>query len=202
MAMVGHQMLHEAAPQRPLDSAEHPRRTYIKKAETTSLLPTSQGTGLAPRLRRRVHGLATATDGVALVEMAFIAPVLAVIALGLIDIAFYAADKIKAQQAVNRGLEMAMMAGPSVSAADIREQAALQAGVPLDEVTVSSMLECAGVETDWSATCGSGQETAREFQIDISTVFVPKFIFGTVAKTLMSTDGTIALEVSGVIRIQ
>ena len=175
MAMAGHQMHHE---------------------------PGRQLAGPAPRLRRRVYDLVTATDGVALVEMAFVAPVLAVIALGLVDIAFYAADKIKAQQAVNRGLEMAMMAGPSVSAADIREQAALQAGISLDEVTVSSTLECADVVTDWNSVCGSGQETARSVHIDISTAFAPHFIFGTVAKTLMNTDGTIPVDVSGVIRIQ
>ena len=201
MAMMGHQMPNAAAPQNLLDSLEHPSRSYIKQAELNSLAPTPRVTGLTRRLSR-VHSLANANDGVALVEMAFIAPVLAVIALGLVDIAFYAANKIQAQQALNRGLEMAMMAGPSVSAADIREQAALQADVPLNAVTVSSRLECAGIETDWNSTCGSGQETAREFQIDISTVFVPAFIFGTVAKTLMNTDGTIAVEVSGNIRIQ
>ena len=200
--MVGHQMRHKAGPQNSLDGTEPPSRTYIKETQVGRVAGTPQGTGRVPRLRRCVHGLATANDGVALVEMAFVAPVLAVIALGLVDIAFYAANKIQAQQALNRGLEMAMMAGPSVSASDIREQAALQADVPLDAVTVSSRLECAGVVTDWNSNCGSGQETAREFQIDISTVFVPAFIFGTVAKTLMNTDGTIPLDVSGVIRIQ
>ena len=195
-------MQHEAGPQCPLDGAEHPSRTYTQEAETASLAPTSRAAGLIPCLRRHMHGLATATDGVALVEMAFVAPVLAVIALGLVDVAFYAANKIQTQQAINRGLEMAMMAGPSVSLTGIREQAALQAGIPLDDVTVSSTLECADVVTDWNSVCGNGQETARSVHIDISTAFAPHFIFGTVAKTLMNTDGTIPVEVSGGIRIQ
>ena len=161
------------------------------------------GTGrIAPRFSRSLRRLATETEGVALVEMAFVAPILAVLFLGLVDVALYAAQKIQAQQAINRGLEMAMMAGASVSVSDIREQSALQAGVSVDEITVSPTLECAGVVTDWDATCASGEETARYFQIDISTAFAPTFIFGTVAKALMSTDGKIPVEASGVIRIQ
>jgi Flp pilus assembly protein TadG len=140
-----------------------------------------------------------ATDGIALVETALIAPILAMIVIGTIDVANYGSTKLNAQQAVNRGLEMAMIGGPSTAASDIQAQTAAQAGVATSQVTVTQTLECAGTSTSWSSTCSSGQETARYVQIQLSTSFRPSFAL---SRLWGDANGNMAISATGVIRVQ
>jgi len=156
---------------------------------------------VAQRLRKWSRAMGAATDGVALVETAMVAPFLAIVTMGIIDLARYGATRLQVQQAVNRGLEMSMMGGPSLSATDIRDQAAAQAGVPTGQVTVTQTLECSGTATSWSASCTSGQETARYTQIQLSTNFKPSFA-GQLATLQGNANGVIPISVTGAIRIQ
>ena len=157
-----------------------------------------------PSIRARIGALIAETKGVALVETAMVAPFLAVIIMGTVDAARYGAAKMKIQQAVNRGLEMSWMGGPTLAASDIQAQAAAQASVPTSSVTVTQTLECGGTATTWttdSDPCASG-ETARYTQIQISTTFTPSFALGSLAKMLGNSDGVVPISVTGVLRIQ
>ena len=157
---------------------------------------------IAPPLRPLLGALIAETKGVALVETALIAPFLAVIIIGTVDTARYGAAKMKIQQAVNRGLEMSWMGGPSLAATDIQAQAATQADVPTSSVTVTQTLECGGTATSWSTeTCASG-ETARYTQIQISTTFTPSFALGSLARMLGNANGVVPISATGVLRIQ
>lgn len=139
---------------------------------------------------------------VAIIEMALTAPFLALLIVGLVDTSRYAAAKLKAQQAVNRGLELSMMGGGSVPSSEIQQQAAAQAGVALNEVTVTKFLECSGTTTDWSLSCSSEQESARFTRIQIATGFEPIFAYSSMTKFFFNSDGRIVISVAGVIRIQ
>jgi Flp pilus assembly protein TadG len=140
--------------------------------------------------------------GVALVETAIVTPFIAAVIMGTVDTARYGAAKLEIQQAVNRGLEMSWMGGPSLSATEIQTQAAAQADRPTSAVTVTQTLECGGTVTSWStASCATG-ETARYTQIQISTTFTPTFVLGSLAKLLGNSNGDIAISATGVIRIQ
>lgn len=149
-----------------------------------------------------LSALIAETKGVALVEAAVVTPFLATVIMGTVDTARYGASKLKVQQAVNRGLEMSWMGGPSLAATDIQTQAALQANLSTSAVTVTQTLECSGTATSWSASCTTGQETARYTQIQISTTFTPTFVLGSLAKLLGNADGVIPVSATGVIRIQ
>ena len=146
--------------------------------------------------------LVAETKGVALVETALVTPFLAAVIVGTVDTARYAAAKLEIQQAVNRGLEMSWMGGPTLAATDIQTQAALQADVPTSSVTVTQTLECAGTVTAWGANCATGQETAKYTQIQISTTFTPSFVLGSLAQMLGNSNGVVPISVTGVMRIQ
>jgi Flp pilus assembly protein TadG len=157
---------------------------------------------IAPPLRPFFGALIAETKGVAFVETALVAPFLALVIMGTVDTARYAAAKMKIQQAVNRGLEMSSMGGTSVAAADIQTQAAEQAGVSTSSVTVTQTLECGGTATSWTTTtCASG-ETARYTQVQISTSFTPSFALGSLAKLLGNSEGVVPISATGVLRIQ
>lgn len=161
--------------------------------------------GAAPAFVRAVlTKLQIDTSGIALVETAMVAPVLAMIIMGTTDAARYGAAKMKVQQAVNRGLEMSWMGGTNVSAADIQTQAAAQADVATSAVTITQTLECGGTATTWttsSSPCASG-ETARYTQIQISTTFTPSFAGSALAKMLGNSNGVVPISATGVLRIQ
>lgn len=140
--------------------------------------------------------------GVALVETALVAPFLAVVIMGTVDTARYGAAKLKIQQAVNRGLEMSLMGGSSLSATDIQTQAALQANIPTSSVTITQTRECAGTVTSWGSSCTTGQETACYTQIRVSTTFTPTFVLGSLARMLGNSNGDVPISATGVIRIQ
>lgn len=157
---------------------------------------------IAPPFRSFFGALIAETRGVAFVETALVAPFLALVIMGTVDTARYAAAKMKIQQAVNRGLEMSSMGGTSVAATDIQSQSALQADVSTSAVTVTQTLECGGTATSWSTTtCASG-ETARYTQIQISTTFTPSFALGSLAKLLGNSEGVVPISATGVLRIQ
>jgi Flp pilus assembly protein TadG len=147
------------------------------------------------------RALAAEARGVALVETAIVTPFIAAVIMGTVDTARYGAAKLEIQQAVNRGLEMSWMGGPSLSATEIQTQAAAQADLPASAVTVTQTLECSGTVTSWSASCATG-ETARYTQIQISTTFTPTFVLGSLAKLLGNSNGDIPISATGVIRIQ
>lgn len=157
---------------------------------------------IAPPFRTSFGALIAETKGVAFVETALIAPFLALVIMGTVDTARYGAAKMKVQQAVNRGLEMSSMGGPTVAVTDIQSQAALQADVPTSSVTVTQTLECSGTTTSWSSDCASGQETARYTQVQISTNFTPSFALGALARLLGNSNGVVPISAVGVLRIQ
>ena len=140
--------------------------------------------------------------GVAFVETALVAPFLAAVVMGTVDTARYGASKLNIQQAVNRGLEMSWLGGPSVATTDIQTQAASQANLSTSAVTVTQTQECAGTAATWGSTCATGQETAKYTQIRISTTFTPTFVLGSLARLLGNSNGNIPISATGVIRIQ
>jgi len=140
--------------------------------------------------------------GVAVVETALVMPFLAAVVMGVVDTARFGANQLMIQQAVNRGLEMSTMGGPSLAATNIQSQAASQAGLPTSAVTVTQTLECSGIATSWNSSCTSGQETARYTRIDISTTFTPTFVVGVLAKLWGNSNGDVPISATGAIRIQ
>lgn len=158
--------------------------------------------GTAMRHRAMLRELVAAKQGVALVETALIAPIFVILILGVADLALYGAALIKAQQAVNRGLEMAMMGGTTVTSTSIQSETASQADVSTSNVTVTQTLECSGTATTWNTSCATGQETAAYVQIQLSTSYQPLFALSPLSWVKTDSSGKLPISLAEVIRIQ
>lgn len=150
-------------------------------------------------MRLRLPSLARDERGTSLIEFGFLAPFLAMLAMGVIDLSRGLAERFAIQQAVNRGLEL-VQARPAVASATsddvdysfVRTEAASAAGVPESQVTLTRWLECNGVEqAQVTGTCASGQDTARYLRIRITKNFQGDFYFSTIA---MSATGALRTQ--------
>ncbi len=135
--------------------------------------------------------LARDERGTSLVEFGFFVPLMAVLAMGIIDLSRGLAERFALQQAVNRSLEL-VQARPAVAAANatdldysyVKTEAASAAGVPEDNVTLTRWLECNGVEQDDPAgTCAAGTDTARYLRVRIVKNFQGDFYYQTIPMT-------------------
>ena len=147
----------------------------------------------------RLRALARDQRGTSLIEFGFLAPFLALLTMGIIDLSRGLSERFTIQQAVNRSLEL-IQARPPVAGADdtdvdysdVRTEAAAAAGVPEAQVTLTRWRECDGVEeADYSGTCADGEDTARYFELRIDKPFTGNFFVG-----------EIDLFATGVMRIQ
>lgn len=142
-------------------------------------------------MTRRLLSLGRDTKGAAFVEFGLFAPILALFALGIIDLSRGISERFTLQQAVNRSLEMLLVRSPSVGSAEasgdyefIREEAATAAGVPISQVTLTRTLRCNNAEmSDYDQACPQGQETARYVNLVINKNFDGIFYLGVVPIT-------------------
>ena len=141
-------------------------------------------------MRLRLPSLARDERGTSLIEFGFMAPVLAVLAMGIIDLSRGIAERFALQQAVNRGLELvqARPATAGATATDLdysfaTEEVERAAGTGAT-VTMTRWLECNGVEqAEVTGTCPSGQDTARYLRIRAVKNFDADFYFTSIRMT-------------------
>jgi Flp pilus assembly pilin Flp len=147
----------------------------------------------------KLRTLARDERGTSLIEFAFLAPFLALLTMGIIDLSQGLAERFAIQQAVNRSLEL-VQARPAVGGDNstdvdytyVKTEAASAAGVPASKVTLTRWLECNGVEQpSVTGTCPSGQAVARYLRVYISKDFHGDFFYD-----------TIHLHASGALRTQ
>jgi Flp pilus assembly protein TadG len=141
-------------------------------------------------MRLRLPTLARDERGTSLIEFGFLAPFLAMLAMGIIDLSRGLAERFAIQQAVNRSLEL-VQARPAVGGATATdadysfalEEAEEAAGAGAT-VTMTRWLECNGVEqADVTGTCADGQDTARYLRLRIVKNFQGDFYFSTIRMT-------------------
>jgi Flp pilus assembly pilin Flp len=115
--------------------------------------------------------------GVAVVELAFVAPVLAVMVVGVIDMSNSFSRKLKLEQAAQRSLEMVMhTTGDTTAESAIESEVMDEAGVDADQVEVVRLLECDGVSVaDSTINCDPGEIEARYFRVTIEDTYEPMF---------------------------
>jgi Flp pilus assembly protein TadG len=139
---------------------------------------------------------------VSTVEVALVAPFLALLIVNTVDSAIFAARKLQIQQGVNRGLEISMIGGKSTATSTIQSETATEAGVSTSAVTITQLLECDGLTTTWSSSCTTGQETSRFITVSVTTTHTPLFSLGLLTQTLGDSNGDIPIATSGTIRVQ
>ena len=152
------------------------------------------------RFRAVIQDLARSTRGTAVIETAVVATCLSILIMGTVDVTRYGAAILNVQQGINRGLEMAMMGGPSTPTTTIQSEVASQAGVSTSAVTVTQSQTCAGTAPagGYGSSCTTGQETRKFYTIRVQTTFTPTFALSALAR---SRGTSISIDRTGVIRI-
>ncbi len=142
--------------------------------------------------------LARDERGVAVIEFAFVAPVLALMVVGVVDMSNSVSRKLVLEQAAQRALEMVMhTTGDTTADAAIVSEVVDEAGVDADQVTVVRTMECDAI-VDTRAECDDDQIEARYFQVEIVDIYEPMFPmhFGT------NSDGNYAIRAVAGMRVK
>ena len=151
----------------------------------------------------RRSSVARSNAGSVTIELALLAPLLAAMLVGLIDVSTAYSDKLRLEQVANRTIEKIQQNGFSTSMeAALETEAETEAGAGAD-ADLTYWLECNGAKMTGSSAyangCAEGQEYARYVQVRILKNHTP-MIMARFASS--NTDGTITVSGTAGIRIQ
>ena len=112
--------------------------------------------------------------GTATIELALLAPVLASMLIGVIDMTTAFNRKLELEQGVQRAIERVMQTTGNKTPEDtIKEEVATAAGVEEDQVVVTFSLTCAGTPTPINQACAPGQAEVRYLNVVATDTFTP-----------------------------
>lgn len=132
---------------------------------------------------KRIHSLAADETGTSIIEMALLAPILATMLVGMVDLSSAYSAKLKLVQGAQRAVEKIQRFGIGVptktDTASLKAEAADGAGIAVDKVIVTSWLECtsstATTKKAYDDSCSTGESFARYVQVDAEGTFTPMF---------------------------
>ena len=152
-------------------------------------------------IRRMLNRLRCDNRGAAIIELALVAPILATMTVGIIDLSNGFSRKLVLEQAVQRAVEKIMQTTGEETVDDtIRNEASTAAGVPVDNVTVTYTLTCAGVlQADYATECANNNTEVRYIEISIWDTYTPMI---PVRLAGMQSNGTYKLTAKEGIRTQ
>jgi Flp pilus assembly pilin Flp len=163
-------------------------------------------------MKRDFRTLARDERGASIIEMALVAPFLATLVIGMIDISRGYSAKIKLEQVAQRTIEKAMQGMQGDDSTDIfnslKAEAAATAEVDPSKVEVRYWLECNGVSqnsnpstmaADYEKVCQGGERYSRHLNVKIEKTYTPMFA----TKWLGSnSDGSFTLIGESGLRVQ
>ena len=147
----------------------------------------------------RLFTLGRDAKGAAVVELAVVAPMIALLTVGIVDLSSGFSRKLKIEQAAQRSIEKIMNTSASDTIeATLAAEAAAQGDVPLDQVQVSYRLECDGTQTD-AVECDEDQVSSQWVSVTVTDAYEPMF-----ARYFsgINGDGTYHLSATAGVRIQ
>ncbi|HET9810979.1 MAG TPA: TadE/TadG family type IV pilus assembly protein [Sphingomicrobium sp.] len=154
-------------------------------------------------MMRLLHQIGADERGNSFIEMALVAPVIATLLVGTIDISRACSDKLRLEQAAQHTIELVQRASYQTDDdADLEADAEAAAGDG-SSADVTAWLECDGdgVHLDYDdATCDDGAAYARYVQITVSKPFTP--LFGTRFFPGANDNGTVTISSTAGIRAQ
>jgi Flp pilus assembly protein TadG len=135
-----------------------------------------------------LNRLARDQRGAALIELALIAPMLAMFVIGISDISTAYSRQLALEQAAQRSIEKVMQTtGEDTAEATIKKEAVCQVnGTKTDgtcktgrittaNVTVTYRLECNGVVKSYSNDCSNGEKEVRYILATVAESYTPMF---------------------------
>ena len=156
---------------------------------------------LAPlaRFARRSGDLVRDERGVSMIEFGIIAPFMALLIGGIVDLSMGLSQRFSMQQALNRSLEMVQANRPHAEADEseidydfLVREAATAADVPVNKVTLNQWLECNGArQASFSGSCADGTDTARYLELRVVKDFTGRMF----VKTTVPITATAAVRI-------
>jgi Flp pilus assembly protein TadG len=146
--------------------------------------------------------LARCERGAGVIEFAFVAPMLAILTVGIVDLGRGYSAKLTLEEAAYRSLEKVSVGTVQSDYTFVKTEAATAAGVPEANVTVDNWLECDGSRQGaFDGSCTSTQQTTRYVKVTITDTFKPSFPYGKWLLGANSTGG-VALSSTQSVRVQ
>ena len=140
---------------------------------------------------RRLVSLRSDNRGAAIIELAMVAPVIALMTIGVVDLSNGFGRKLRLEQAAQRSIEKVMQTTGSLTVEEtIANEAVCQyngteangtcktAPMTTDNVVVTHRLECDGVlkvTTETDQDCGTNEKESRWVQVKVSDDYQPMF---------------------------
>ena len=153
---------------------------------------------------RRLANLRRDERGAAIIELAIVAPILALITVGVVDMSNGFATKLKLEQASQRAIEKIMQTTGNGTAEDmIIAEAASQAEVPVENVSVTYRLECDGaLQSDPESECLETQQAAKWVTVTVNDKYEPLFAMKLFKFSGLESDGTYHISAKAGMRTQ
>jgi Flp pilus assembly protein TadG len=124
----------------------------------------------------RFARLARDERGASIVELALVAPVMASLLVGMVDLSRAYSHKLKLEQAAQRAIEKIQQYQTTTSTYGTLQTEAAQAAGAGSTVTIDYWLECDGTRAaSYNSSCSTGQTYARWVQVDVTGTFTPLF---------------------------
>jgi Flp pilus assembly protein TadG len=141
--------------------------------------------------------------GNSLVEMAFVAPLLAALMVGTVDISRAYSARVKLEQAAQRAIEKVQVSNYDVNSDNptIKADAEAAAGDG-STATVTDWLQCgtSASKLAYTDACASGVAIARYVQVSITNTYTP--MFGTRFFPGANPDGSVPLTAVAGVRVE
>ena len=119
--------------------------------------------------------------GVAVIELAFTVPVLALLALGAFDVSRMLSTQMDYQQSAAEVASLAIARPPQSDTTYLKTAAVSASGLAASDVTVTTSLTCNGTVSN--SACASGQEQARYVTITLNGEYAPMWTHFGISQT-------------------
>lgn len=152
-----------------------------------------------PRFARVSRAVRRDERGVSMIEFGLIAPFMALLIGGIVDLSMGLSQRFSMQQALNRSLEMVQANRPQADADDseidydfLVQEVASAAGVPASKVTLTKALECNGTkQASYAGSCAQGTDSARYLELKVVKDFTGRMF----VKTTVPITATASVRV-------
>ena len=115
--------------------------------------------------------------GASIIELALVAPILATLLIGMVDLSRAYSRKLMLELAAQRAIEKIQQYQSTTSTyGTLQAEAAAAAGGPTSDVAIDFWLECDGTRAaNYNSVCATGQTYGRWVSVDITGTFTPMF---------------------------
>ncbi|MCW1383492.1 pilus assembly protein [Novosphingobium sp. KCTC 2891] len=151
------------------------------------------------RLRRLLGHLAGTGEGSVVVEFAFIAPLLALMGLGTVDVTRMVARRTAVQASISESVQIVLAASPDTDAkiATLKSIISATTSVPVANIAIVTVYRC-GTDTTYVSLpgyCSVTGEISKYLQVSVTDTFTPFWTkFGVGKASTMTLKRTIQLS--------